>query len=100
MRIASDPYAQGLDRQVTTRLLMGKHTKADRAKYYRTKWFLSLVDDAVDATGGYCIMCGSEKGLTFHHNKIGYRRMFAERIGKDGAVVCPRCHRANHGKKG
>ena len=92
-----DPFKQGLDKDVVLRLIEGKHTKQDRAKYYRTQWYKDLVQEAVD-TIGWCLICGAEKGLTWHHNKHGYKRMFAERFMVDGCLVCKRCHQRVEGK--
>jgi len=95
-----DPFSQGLPKEVVIRLLEGKHTKMDRARYYLTPWFKGLVAAAIEAQEGHCQVCGNSPkvGLTYHHNALGYKNLFAERVAQDGIVVCKRCHQRIEGK--
>ena len=100
LQIKSDPYDQGLPRDVAIRLVtcIGLPTIDDRKKYYRTPHFQKL-KKASEQLYGNCAMCGriTDKGrMTVHHRHYG--TLFEEHITRDTTYVCQRCHRHHHRK--
>ncbi len=100
MRIISDPYGQGLDRQVAVRLVTLSQSKApdlkDRQKYERTPHFQKL-RLAVEWEYKTCVLCGRTEGLVVHHRAYA-RVLFREDIHEDVTLLCQRCHRRAHRK--
>lgn len=99
-KVASDPFAQGLD--VVDAVALMKTTKApDRQlqrKYQGTPHFAALKAAGFELHGR-CQVCHSKpqtSKLTFHH--VTYKTLFREDVVKDGLFVCPRCHSKLHGK--
>ena len=97
MRIESDPYSQGLDRQVAVRLVCC--TKApdtkDRQKYERTPHFQAMRDELI-ARYSTCVLCG-KPGTVPHHRRYG-NALFQEDLHRDVILLCVRCHRRHHRK--
>lgn len=96
----SDPFLQGLPRDVVMRLLCGKFEKADIKAYYNTPHFRELKVEAV-ALYGSCVLCGSKNRLTVHHRPQGYRALFREDLHLHVTVLCAGvCHRWYHHRGG
>lgn len=100
MRIVSDPYSQGLDRQVAVRLVTLSRHKApdlkDRKKYERTPHFQKLREAVVEKYET-CCLCGNP-GTVVHHRPSGYKNLFNEDLEKDVTLLDARCHRRTHRK--
>ena len=98
--LKSDPYAQGLDRDLAIHLVTATRapTKQAQARYCHTPHFRALREAAVEVYGT-CVLCGrtpESTTLTIHHRN--YRHLFEEDIQKDVVLICQRCHRKYHGK--
>lgn len=93
----TDPYSQGLPRDVVTRLLIRTHTEKDRKAYYKTAHFRSLRKSLVEIYFA-CVLCDEDRKdrLTAHHRH--YRTLFQEDRFKDVTLVCQRCHKRHHRK--
>ena len=100
MRIVSDPYSQGLDRQVAVRLVTLSVHKApetaDRKKYEKTPHFQALREAVIEEYGS-CVLCDREEGPVVHHRRYG-GVMFREDIHKDVTLLCKRDHGRHHRK--
>ena len=96
LTVASDPFAQGLDRAVVLRLLAGpRHfTKADLRKYRSTEHWAATKGEALKAHGYRCGMCTALAAQVHHRH---YRTLFRESM-EDLRILCRNCHKRHHGK--
>ena len=101
--VKSDPFAQGLPRDVVIKLLECKRApdKATQAKYHRTPHFAMLKEAAL-ALYQTCAICGrpdgEKAGMTVHHRGGSYAHLFCEHLTRDIILVCSRCHAHIHRK--
>lgn len=94
--VKSDPFAQGLPREVVIALLKCKRApdRATQAKYHKTPHFAALKEAALELYKT-CVSCGKDGGgLTVHHRH--YRSLFCEHLTHDVVLVCSRCHAHIH----
>lgn len=92
-----DPFAQGLPRDVTLRLLAGpgKFTKEDYRLYVQTTHWEIVRGEAYAEWGYECLLCGAP-GSQVHHTREGYRFLFREAPRRHLRPLCPTCHRKHH----
>ncbi len=97
---ACDPFAEGLPRDVTLRLLEGgRFTSSDYRLYLRTEWWQRIKGEALRLFGHACMLCLSAIGLQVHHRgRAAYRFLFREIVTRHLTVLCSTCHRRHHGK--
>ncbi|OGG56632.1 MAG: hypothetical protein A3F84_08390 [Candidatus Handelsmanbacteria bacterium RIFCSPLOWO2_12_FULL_64_10] len=94
-----DPFAQGLPRDVTLRLLAGpgRFTKADLKLYRQSVHWEIVRGEAYAVWGRECLLCGAP-GSQVHHTPEGYRFLFREDARRHLRPLCSTCHRRHHGK--
>ncbi len=96
-----DPFAQGLPRDVTLRLLAGpgRFTAADLQLYLTTIHWEVTRGEVLRMFGHACMLCSSPISLQVHHRgREAYRWLFREIVMRHLTVLCSRCHRRHHGK--
>lgn len=91
----ADPFAEGLDRDTTLRLLSGRFQREDLDAYYRTGWFRQLREKVIETYGSCCLCsCRFRLRLTAHHRH--YRTLFREDVLTDVSCICASCHGKHH----
>lgn len=98
---ADYPFRQGLDRDVTLRLLSGpgRFSKADLKLYVRTPHWEAMRTETFALYGHACMLCSSSIGLQVHHRgREAYRHLFREIVSRHLTVLCSTCHRRHHRK--
>ena len=95
-RHQSDPFNQGIPRDVVLRLLAGSWSSEDYEHYLRTEHWAGMRASAFTYHGPACVLCDATRGLQVHHRPGGYKRLFREQVERHLTVIFGKCHRRYH----